>query len=163
MGLNRYETSLKTWIEAEKDALDFVNLTGKLFLDRSVELILFRSQLIDRSASVVLYKHSYATNVVGYPLDISDSLMLAKAIEATNITSARLDIGTLNKEWIEEKANYEDVNAFIADKLKDGIGKDPVFETPRDVVLFGFGRISYACCGPPISWNGKVVNFDFDT
>lgn len=141
MGLNRYETSLKTWIDAEKDALEFVNLTGKLFLDRSVEIILFRSQLIDRSASIVLYKHSYATNVVGYPLDISDSLMLAKAIEQTDIKSARLDIGTLNKEWTEEKANYSDAKAFIADKLKDGIGKDPAFAKPRDVVLFGFGRI----------------------
>jgi len=141
MGLNRYETSLKTWIEAEKDALEFANLTGRLFLDRSVELILFRSQLIDRSASVVLYKHSYATNVVGYPLDISDSLLLAKAIEEINIKSARLDIGTLNKEWTEEKENYPDAKAFISDKLKDGIGKDPAYDKPRDVVLFGFGRI----------------------
>src|SRR5210317_669880 len=131
MGLNRYETSLKTWIDDERNALEFVNLVGKLFLDRSVELILFRSQLIDRSASVVLYKHSYAKNVVGYPIDISDSLLLAKAIEETEIHNARLDIGTLNKEWKEEKTNYTDAKAFIADKLKDGIGIDPAYNKPR--------------------------------
>jgi len=141
MGLNRYETSLKTWIEAEKNALEFVNLVGRLFLDRTVELILFRSQLIDRSASVVLYKHSYATNVVGYPLDIADSLLLARAIADTDIKSARLDIGRLNKEWSEEKSQYKDAKEFIADKLKDGIGKGPSYDEPRDVVLFGFGRI----------------------
>lgn len=141
MGLNRFETSLNTWIDAEKAALEFVTLLGKLFLDRTVELILFRSQLIDRSASVVLYKHSYATNVVGYPLDIRDSLLLAKAIEASDIQSARLDIGKLNKEWSEEKENYKDAMEFIADKLKDGIGKKPAYEKPRDVILFGFGRI----------------------
>ena len=141
MGLNRYETSLKTWIDDEKCALEFANLVGTLFLDRTVELILFRSQLIDRSASVILYKHSYATNVVGYPLDIRNSLLLARAIEETNIHSARLDIGKLNHEWSQEKDNYKDAKEFIADKLKDGIGKAPGYDKPRDVVLFGFGRI----------------------
>lgn len=141
MGLNRYETSLKNWIDAEKSALEFVMIVGKLFLDRTVELILFRSQLIDRSASVVLFKHSYATNVVGFPLDISDSLLIARAIEEADITNARIDIGRLNKEWCEEKANYKDAKAFIADKLKDAIDQPAVKSEARDVVLFGFGRI----------------------
>lgn len=141
MSLDRFESSLKSWNDDEKTALEFVNLTGKLFLDNNVELILFRSQLIDRSASVVLYKHSYAKNVVGYPLDIANSLLLAKAIEHADIVDARLDIGTLNSEWTEQKDNYADVDAFIADKLKEGIGQKRGSIPPRDVVLFGFGRI----------------------
>jgi len=141
MGLDHFESSLNNWIDDEKVALEFVSLLGTLFLDRNVELILFRSQLIDRSASVVLYKHSYAVNVVGYALDIRNSLLLAKAIEKANISHARLDIGRLNKEWTEGKDNYADPNAFIADKLKDGIGAAPSYAKPRDVVLFGFGRI----------------------
>jgi glyceraldehyde 3-phosphate dehydrogenase len=141
MGLNRYETSLKNWINAEKDALEFVTLLGKLFLDRTVELILFRSQLIDRSASVILYKHSYAKNVVGFPLDIGDSLLIAKALDRSDIANARIDIGRLNKEWVEEKNNYSSVDEFVADKLKDGLGKEQHHFHPRDVILFGFGRI----------------------
>lgn len=141
MGLNRFETSLKSWIDDEKVALEFVSLVGTLFLDKNVELILFRSQLIDRSASVVLYKHSYATNIVGYPLDIRNSLLIAREIAITNISDARLDIGRLNKEWSEEQNNYKDVGEFVRDKLKDGIGHKPSFSEPRDVVLFGFGRI----------------------
>ena len=141
MGLDRFESSLNSWIDDEKVALEFVSLLGKLFLERNVEFILFRSQLIDRSASVVLYKHSYAINVVGYKLDIKNSLLLAKAIEKADIAQARLDIGKLNKEWTEEQGNYADADAFIADKLKDGIGAKPSFTEPRDVVLFGFGRI----------------------
>ena len=141
MGLNRFETSLKSWIDDEKVALEFVSLVGRLFLDKGVELILFRSQLIDRSASVVLNKHSYATNVIGYQLDIRNTLLLAKAIGEVDITQARLDIGKLNQEWTEEKDNYSDARAFIEDKLKDGINKEPAFKEPRDVILFGFGRI----------------------
>ncbi len=141
MGLNRFESSLKSWINDEKVALEFVSLLGMLFLDKNVELVLLRNQLIDRSASVVLYKHSYATNVVGRTLDIRDSLLLAKAIGEVDITDARLDIGKLNKEWIEEKNKYPDAKAFIEDKLKEGIGKGPAYHEPRDVILFGFGRI----------------------
>ena len=141
MGLNHFESSLKTWIDDERAALEFVSLLGKLFLDKNVELILFRSQLIDRSASVVLYKHSYAVNVVGYTLDINNSLMLAKVIQETDIEHARLDIGKLNHEWTQEKDKYADAKAFVADKLKEGIGKVPAYHEPRDVVLFGFGRI----------------------
>ncbi|MDT8392273.1 MAG: glyceraldehyde-3-phosphate dehydrogenase [Bacteroidales bacterium] len=132
---------MKNWIDAEKCALEFVMIVGKLFLDRTVELILFRSQLIDRSASVVLFKHSYATNVVGFPLNISDSLLIARAIEEADITNARIDIGRLNKEWCEEKKNYKDVKDFIADKLKDAIDQPAIKREARDVVLFGFGRI----------------------
>ncbi len=141
MGVNRYEASLNKWNNDEKVAMEFVSIAGKLFLDRTVELILFRSQLIDRSASVVLYKHSYAKTVIGYPLDINNSLLLARAIEACDIQSARLDIGKLGKEWMEEKDNYTDARAFVEDKLKDVIGKPPAFAEPRDVILFGFGRI----------------------
>ncbi len=141
MSLSRFESSLNNWIDDEKIALEFVTAMGKLFLDRNVELILFRSQLIDRSASIVLYKHSYATNVVGFPLDIRNSLILAIAIEKAAIHDARLDIGTLNGQWTLEKDKYTDADAFIADKLKDGIGRGKGSIAPRDVVLFGFGRI----------------------
>ncbi len=144
MGLNRFETSLKSWIDDEKVSLQFVSLLGTLFLDRNVELILFRSQLIDRSASVVLNKHSYAINVIGYTLDIRNSLLLARAIAEVDITNARLDIGKLGKQWLEEKDSYPDARTFIEDKLKDGIdgiGKGQTNKEPRDVILYGFGRI----------------------
>ena len=105
MGVNRFESSLKSWIDDEKIALEFVNLVGKLFLDKNVELILFRNQLIDRSASVILFKHSYATNMLGYQLNINDSHAIAEAIYKADISGARLDIGKLDKEWMEEKPN----------------------------------------------------------
>ncbi len=141
MGVNRFESSLKSWIDDEKIALEFVNLVGKLFLDKNVELILFRNQLIDRSASVILFKHSYATNILGYQLDIKYSHTIAEAIYRADISDARLDIGKLDKEWMEEKDNYTNVDEFVADKLRDVIDRDPGFYKPIDVVLFGFGRI----------------------
>ncbi|MFO8129791.1 MAG: glyceraldehyde-3-phosphate dehydrogenase [Bacteroidales bacterium] len=136
-----FNHSLHKWNEDEKAGLEFIGLLGKLFYDKSVELIFFRSQLIDRSASVILYKHSYAKTVIGEALDIRISLALAKSILELGIENARLDIGKLNYEWTREKDDFKDYNDFISGKLKHIHNKKPPFDRPRDVVLFGFGRI----------------------
>jgi glyceraldehyde 3-phosphate dehydrogenase len=105
-------------------------------------LIFLRNQLVDRSASVILNKHSYAQTVIGKKLEIKDSLILAKTLLETNLPHSKLDIGRLNQEWCEEKTKFKnDPKAFIGDKLKHIIGQPPKYDKPVDVVLYGFGRI----------------------
>lgn len=139
---DHFEESLNKWIEDEKKGFEFIELIGKLFYDKSVELMFFRSQLLDRSSSVILYKHSYAKTVIGKTLDIADSCDLAKAILESDIGHARLDIGRLNQEWIESKEQFDnDPKKFIETHLKEAIGYKPKTTEPVDVVLYGFGRI----------------------
>jgi len=138
----QYEDSLKRWFDEEKAGNEFIDVLGKLFYDKSIELIFFRSQLIDRSASVILYKHSYAETVINQKLSVFDSLKLAKSILDVDMPSAKIDIGRLNQEWTEQKSNYaNNPDKFIGDKLKHIIGQPPNFIEPRDIVLYGFGRI----------------------
>ncbi len=137
-----YEDSMKKWFDDEKTGFEFIDVLGKLFYDKSIELIFFRTQLIDRSASVILFKHSYAKTIIGKKLRIQDSLMLARVISELDLPHTKLDIGKLNLEWTEEKEKYNnDPKAFTTDKLKHIIGKPPKYDKPVDVVLFGFGRI----------------------
>ncbi len=138
---HQYEKSLNKWIGEERIANEFISIMSQLFYDKSVELILFRSQILDRSASVVLFKHSHSERIVKKALSIKDSLMLAKGILKADIVNARIDMGRLNNEWRQEGSKYKGVDDFIADKLSDLIGKKPTFDKPVDVVLFGFGRI----------------------
>jgi glyceraldehyde 3-phosphate dehydrogenase len=137
-----YEDSLHQWHEDEKFGNEFIDVLSKLFYDKSIELIFFRSQLIDRSASVILYKHSFAHTVIGKKLCITDTLQIAKAIYEISLPHSKIDIGRLNQEWTEEKAKYEnDYKKFVTGKLKHIIGQPPMFKEPADVVLYGFGRI----------------------
>lgn len=137
----QFESYMDKWTNEEKMANEFINLMSKLFFEKSIELILFRTQLIDRSASVVLYKHSYAERIIGKILRIEDSYELAKAIYECNVGPARLDIGRLNFEWTKEKQKLSNAKEFIVDKLNDFIDKKPPYEKPVDVIVFGFGRI----------------------
>jgi glyceraldehyde 3-phosphate dehydrogenase len=140
-GSHEYEKQLQEWIVDEKAAIEFIHVIGQLWFDKSVELVLFRNQLIDRSASDILHKHSYAKNIIKREINVQDSLLLAKVILSMDMAPSRIDIGRLNSEWVEERKKFASMQAFVADKLSafrkenNGAGK------PRDVVLYGFGRI----------------------
>ena len=136
-----YEDSLNEWARQEMHANEFISVLSKLFYNKSVELVLFRSQLIDRSASLILYRHSYAENIINRQLNIKDSLKLAKAILHCNIKPSKIDIGKLNAEWCDTKKDYIDAEDFVKIKLKKFIGSEAKFKLPVDVVLYGFGRI----------------------
>jgi glyceraldehyde 3-phosphate dehydrogenase len=149
-----YENQLNDWIQHEKAALDLIGYIGKLYFERSVELILFRNQLRDRSASEIMNLHLYAKNIVKKPITVYDTVALAKEIYEKDVCASRIDIGKLAFEWHNEKAKYKTHGDFIIDKLKDLIGKKPV-NAPKDVVLFGFGRIGRLAARELIAQAGK--------
>lgn len=44
--LNVYENEFNSWIDKEKKAIELINVVGKLWFDRSIELLLFRKPLL---------------------------------------------------------------------------------------------------------------------
>ncbi len=150
-----YENSLKLWIEDEKAAIDLIGIIGKLWFDKSVELIIFRNQMVDRSASELLHLHHYSREVVKHPLSIHDTLALAKALQRLQLAPARIDIGKLGVQWLDEKSNFIDEMDFVSKKLKDFIGRDKINIKPKDVILYGFGRIGRIAARELITQAGK--------
>lgn len=149
-----YESQLNDWIDHEKAALDLINLVGKLYYEKSIELILFRNQLHDRSSSEIMNLHLYAKNIVKKPITVYDTVNLANEIYKNNIGPGRIDIGKLAFEWHNEKANFKTSSDFITTKLKDLIGSKSTI-SPKDVVLYGFGRIGRLAARELIAQAGK--------
>ncbi len=139
--MEQFNSSLKSWIDNEKAATELIGVIGCLWYDKSIELILLRSVLVNRGAGKILNKHIRAETILKKPVRVQDSLMIAKAILAQEIAPARIDIGRLNSEWTDEKHLYADVHAFVADKLKAFVKAPPRSNKTQDVVLYGFGRI----------------------
>jgi len=152
---DKYEHELAGWIEFEKAAIKLIHITGTLWFDRSVEIVLFRNQLVDRSASEILHLHQYAKEFVKKPISIMDTLALAEEMMKLDLAPSRIDIGRLNFEWIAEKNNYKSLTDFVADKLNGFNGKEKRSIIPRDVVLYGFGRIGRLLARELISQAGK--------
>lgn len=152
---NQYESELADWIHLEKAAIALIHYTGSLWFDKSVELVLFRNQLVDRSASEILHLHQYAKEIVKKPINVLDSLMLAKELNTMELAPSRIDIGRLNTEWIAERKNYKNATDFLQDKMKNFIGKEKRSMVPKDVILYGFGRIGRLLMREMISQAGK--------
>lgn len=151
---NSYEDELNEWIGHEKAAIDLITVIGKLWFEKSIELILFRNQLVDRSASEIMNLHHYAKNVVGKTITVKDTLLIATEIQKMDVCPSRLDIGKLSFEFIQEQALYKTASDFLKNKLADFIGKKHTI-TPKDVVLFGFGRIGRLAARELIAQAGK--------
>lgn len=153
--LNKYESELNDWIAKEKKAIQLINVVGQLWFDQSIELILFRKPLVDVSASEILGYHLYARNIVGKPITIDETYALAETIHKLEVAPSRIDLGRLASEWIAEKGNYDSIESFVKTKLAAHIGLDKKILAPKDVVLYGFGRIGRIAARELIMQAGK--------
>ncbi len=149
-----YESQLNDWIVQEKAAIELIGTIGKLWFEKSIELVLFRNQLVDRSVSEIMNLHLYAKNIVKKTISVNDTLAISVAIHNADVCPSRIDIGKLSFEYHQEKANFKSVDEFVANKLKNLIGTKTTI-SPKDVVLFGFGRIGRLAARELISQAGK--------
>jgi glyceraldehyde 3-phosphate dehydrogenase len=149
-----YQSQLNDWIKHEKAAIELINVIGKLWFEKSIELILFRNQLFDRSSSEIMNLHLYAKNIVKKPITVDDTFELAKEILNSDVGAGRIDIGKLAFEWIQEGTGFKSKADFINLKLKDLINSTQII-TPKDVVLYGFGRIGRLAARELIAQAGK--------
>lgn len=150
-----YDSELKNWISKEKAAVELISKIGQLLYDNSVELVLFRNHLVDQSVSEILSLHKYARNVVDQPVDIYETTEMAEEISKLDLAPSKLDIGLLTSQWMEEKKEYETKADFLKNKLSGIIGKENNQLVPRDVVLYGFGRIGRLAARELIKQAGK--------
>ncbi len=155
-GRATYNKELETWNSKEKAAVELINAVGHLLYDDSVELVLFRNHLVDTNVSEVLNLHKYAAEVVQKPIDVFVTSELARILVDMKLAPSKIDIGLLAAEWMEEKQNFNSKQDFLMSKIGSFIGAENGnnFE-PRDVVLFGFGRIGRLAARELIQQFGK--------
>ena len=148
-----YEKELSFQTDRRKASVEFIKIVSDLWYDKSIELVLFRNQLIDRNVSEILNLHEYAGEFVQKPISIFDSVEIAQAINTLDLPPAKLDIGKLTYEYHLEDNKYQDALAFVSDKLRDAKEQQEI--VPKDVVLYGFGRIGRLLARELMSRTGK--------
>ena len=134
-----YDSEIAFQSDRRKAAVELIKILSDLWYDSAIELVLFRNQLMDRNVSEILKLHEYAGEFVNKPISIFDSVEMAQAIKLLNLPASKLDIGKLTFEFHKEEAYNHSSSAFLSKKLK-GAKQQPKLE-PKDVVLYGFGRI----------------------
>ena len=154
MSFNKtYEKELAFQADRRKATVEFIKIVNDLWYDKSIELVIFRNQLIDCNVSQILNLHEYAGKFVQKPISIFDSVEIAQAIKKLDIPPAKLDIGKLTYEYHLEDNHHNNATAFIVSKLKDAHKTEDI--QPKDVILYGFGRIGRLVARELMARTGK--------
>ena len=148
-----YEKEIAFQTDRRKAGVEFIKIISDLWFDKSIELVLFRNQLIENNVSEIINLHEYAVAFVGKPINIFDSVEIASAIAELDLPPSRIDIGKLTYEYHLEDNKYNDAKAFVVDKLKNAKNFQEI--KPKDVVLYGFGRIGRLLAREMMSKIGK--------
>ena len=138
MSATNYDKQLGEWIIKEKEATELSNLISKLRFEKSTELVLFRNKLVDQHISEILNLHVYAREFVKQNITIRETLPIAQAIFNSGLTSAKIDLGKLTTDFMQSDSNC--VQTYVNKKLAKLINNNESLE-PKDVILYGFGRI----------------------
>ena len=148
-----YEKEIAFQADRRKAGVEFIKIISDLWYDKSIELVLFRNQLIDKNVSEIINLHEYAGAFVEKPINVFDSVEIASAIVDLDLPPSRIDIGKLTYEYHLEDDKYNDAKAFVIDKLKNAKNFQEI--KPKDVVLYGFGRIGRLLARELMSKIGK--------
>ncbi|WP_298147142.1 glyceraldehyde-3-phosphate dehydrogenase [Flavobacterium sp.] len=148
-----YEKELTFQADRRRAGVELIKTISDLWYEKSIEMVLFRNQLIDRTVSDIINLHEYAGEFVGKPISVFDTVEIAKAVLSLDLPPSKLDLGKLTYEFHMEDDKYSNAKAFVIDKLKSA--KSSVDITPKDVVLYGFGRIGRLLAREMMSKMGK--------
>ena len=148
-----YESQLNDWVNKEKSAVNLLNSVGTLMYDKGIELVLFRIQLLEIGVSELMNYVAYANNIVGKTITIETAALLANEMSNLDLAPSKLDIGLLSAEYISEGAT--DANSFLTNKLAKIIAAEKDNVAPKDVILYGFGRIGRLAARELIKQAGK--------
>jgi len=148
-----FEKELSYQASRRKAGVELITIVSELWYDRSIELVLFRNQLIDKSVGEIINLHEYAGEFIKKPINVFDTVEIARAVKAAHLPPSRIDIGKLTYEYHLEDNAYHDSVAFVGDKLHGAKASRNI--KPKDVVLYGFGRIGRLLAREMVSKIGK--------
>jgi len=150
-----FNDQLEKYVSQERAAVDLVASIGHLMYGKNIELVLFRNPLVDVTVPEVLNLHNYAKQVVKKDIDVFTSAELARILLDMDLAPSKIDIGRLASEWLAEGANFASKADFLGNKLASYAVSPNNEMIPRDVVLYGFGRIGRLAARELIKQAGK--------
>jgi len=138
------------WKNREEIAERMIALIGQLYREKNIVVSVYGRSLINRSVIQILKSHR-RTRMLDVELSVVHTFPILEALmKIENIGSAEVDIGKLAVEY---KNQGGDVDAFVANAVASIEGKAKS-EQPKDVVLYGFGRIGRILARLIISQSG---------
>ncbi|MCK5789580.1 MAG: glyceraldehyde-3-phosphate dehydrogenase, partial [Ketobacter sp.] len=118
-----------------------IPMIGKLYREHNVVTSVYGRPIINRSVIDIIKAHRFVRQLQVEALDVSETFPVLEALVGLNLGPARIDIGKLAVKYRAE-GKGQDVADFVRSEVADAL--DPSASSiapPKDIVLYGFGRI----------------------
>lgn len=141
MNVSPQERYFEDWKKREEIAEAMLPLIGRLYRDHGIVTSVYGRPLVNQTITDILKAHRFARQVLENELSVRDSFPILEAMSRLDLAAGRVDIGKLTVRY-QAQGSEESPEAFVRRELAAiNTGRSPLLEEPRDVVLYGFGRI----------------------
>ncbi|MFC9842674.1 glyceraldehyde-3-phosphate dehydrogenase [Streptomyces sp. NPDC127595] len=135
------DDSFTNWKNREETAESMIPIIGKLHRERDVTVLLHSRSLVNRSVVSILKTHRFARQIAGEELSVTETLPFLQALTTLDLGPSQIDIGMLAATYRAHDSGLS-VEEFTARSVAGATGVNKIERCePRDVVLYGFGRI----------------------
>ncbi len=141
MDLNKQERYFSDWKQREEIAEAMLPIIGRLYRDHGVVTSMYGRSLVHGSMIDILKAHRFARQILENELSVRETFPVLQAMDALDLAPARIDIGKLTVRY-QSQGSKCDIADFVRQELASvNTGQSSLLSQPRDVVLYGFGRI----------------------
>lgn len=134
------EKHLLEWQTSQSIAETIYPLLGQLYRQKGVEVLLFGKTLVNAATIDIIKAHRLARHYSGHALSPSQTLPLIQALCDMPLSPCRIDVGQLADKFLQDREDAHGVKDFLHSALVTAMNGEGVSK-PKDVVLYGFGRI----------------------
>ncbi|EPP23892.1 NADPH-dependent glyceraldehyde-3-phosphate dehydrogenase [Vibrio fluvialis PG41] len=115
-------------------------LIGQLYRQKGVEVILFGKTLINADTIDIIKTHRIARRYTGSSLSLQQTMPILQQLSEMELSPCRVDIGQMAHQFWQAHEEEHGLKDFLATALQGALNGE-VMNEPKDVVLYGFGRI----------------------
>ncbi|WP_394249885.1 glyceraldehyde-3-phosphate dehydrogenase [Vibrio profundi] len=134
------EKHLQDWQTSQTIAESISPVLGQLYRQKGVEVILFGKTLVNATTIDIIKAHRIARRYTGSSLTPEQTMPIIQHLAAMELSPSRIDVGRLAHEFWKDREDTSGLDDFLQTALLGALNGE-VMSEPRDVVLYGFGRI----------------------
>src|SRR6478752_3600412 len=125
----------------EEIAESMIPIIGKLHREQDVNVLLHSRSLVNKSVVSILKTHRFVRQIAGEELSITETFPFLQALAALDLGPSQIDLGLLAEAHRADGRGLSPAE-FTAEAVAGATGANKLErQAPRDVVLYGFGRI----------------------
>ena len=135
-----HDQYLDKWLDHKSCAENMQPLIGRLYREKGIVITVYGTSLVLDNAIDILNAHAKASKIIDTELSVDQTFPVLDAVSKLDLAPARIDIGKLAVRYASlERAVTTD--EFVAKELSTVAAGSVSRPAPKDVVLYGFGRI----------------------